>query len=125
MKSIQETFNQIQEAKKEQKEISRIYKDSLENNTAYQQIIEDLKTLKEKKKSIEEDAQAELGRQYVRLEELKQNIKSSKEMLSDIAITSLMDGKKIEVKDEYNNLYEPRYNVSFKKTSAKASFQEE
>lgn len=120
MKSIQETFDQIQTAKKQQKEIGRMYKNSLDNNLEYQRVIEDMKELKEKRKAIEESAQAELGSQYDKLEQLKQEIKTSNEMLSDIAITTLMDGKKVEVKDQYNNLYEPRYSVSFKKTSAKA-----
>lgn len=120
MKSIQETFDQIQTAKKEQKEINQVYKNSLDNNLEYQRILEDMKELKEKKRALEESAQAELGNQYDRLEQLKQDIKTSKEMLSDIAITTLMDGKTVEVKDEYDNLYEPRYSVSFKKTSARA-----
>lgn len=102
-----------------------MYKSALDNNLEYQRVLEDMKELKEKKKSLEESAQAELGRQFDRLEELKQNIKTSKEMLSDIAITTLMDGKKVEVKDQYNNLYEPRYNVTFKKTSAKAELEKQ
>lgn len=102
-----------------------MYKSALDNNLEYQRVLEDMKELKEKKRSLEESAQAELGKQFDRLEELKQGIKTSKEMLSDTAITTLMDGKKVEVKDQYNNLYEPRYNVTFKKTSAKAELEKQ
>jgi hypothetical protein len=36
-------------------------------------------------------------------------------MLNDMAMTMLMDGKTVEVTDEYENQYEPLFTVKFKK----------
>ena len=118
MKNIQEVFNQIQQVKKQIKEIKTIYRDTLTNNGEYQKVIEDLKTLKEKKRQLENSAKDDMGSEFTKLEGLETEMKSSKEILSDIAITQLMEGKLIEIKDEYNNLYEPKYAVTFKKTGS-------
>jgi sugar diacid utilization regulator len=125
MRNIQEVFDQIRQVQKEEYSLREMYKDALSNDTQYQEIIEELKVLKEKKKKIEQETQAQLGNQFVQMESLKQSIRNSKQMLSDIALSNLMDGNSIEVKDEYNNFYEPKFNVSFKKTSAQNNFEQQ
>lgn len=120
MQHLQDVFNELQTAKNEIKSINELYKNALSNNSEYQAIKENLEELKNKKKQIEEDIQAQMGSQYAKLEELKRDIKNNKEMMSDIAISQLMEGKTVEVKDELNNLYEPKFSVSFKRTEVKS-----
>ncbi|MDY0302790.1 MAG: hypothetical protein RBR98_03280 [Candidatus Moranbacteria bacterium] len=109
MKDIQEVFDEIQKLKKERREISREYKYLLDNDASYQTISEELKKLRDQKKKIEDSNKSP------RLDELKNEINALNEMASDIAITQLMNGQSIHIKDEYETEYEPVYKVSFKK----------
>lgn len=115
MKNLQSIFNHIQEMKKDMKTIKKEYADSLFNADDHELIVEELKKLKERKKQIEIRVQEQMGKRYAELEELKEEIESEQEMLNDIAMTTLMDGKTVEVLDEYQNRYEPLFKVSFKK----------
>ena len=117
MQDIQQTFSKIREMKKEQKDIRGMYKDALAQADSYEETVEELKKLREKKKSIEERIQGELGKSWDKHEELKYEIDTHKEMLNDIAITTLMKGETVAVKDEFDNAYEPIWKVNFKKTN--------
>lgn len=99
------------------KEIRDMYKDALSNADNYSEISDRLKELREKKKQIELKVQGQMGKSYEKLEELKQEVSSKEELLNDIAMTTLMDGKPVEVMDEFSNKYEPVYIVRFKKTN--------
>lgn len=117
MKDIQEVFNELQTAKKEMKEIRKEYKDVLTQDAEYQELLEKLNTMRETKKQHELSAQRDMGMRWEKLEELKGEVKSLQEMISDISLSTLMDGETVEVRDEYDNLYEPMYNVNFKKVN--------
>jgi len=109
MQNIQKIFDDIQELKKEQKILNKEYKYSLDHDTSYQELVEKLKKLREKKKNIED------GNKSLRIDEIRHEVSSLNEMISDVAITTLMDGKSIHIKDEYDTEYEPIYKVTFKK----------
>jgi predicted nucleic acid-binding Zn-ribbon protein len=115
MKDLQSIFNHIQEMKKRMKEIKKEYADMLTNADDYEPLLEEIKTLRDRKKQIEIRAQEQMGQRYAELEELKDETASEQEMLNDIAMTTLMDGKTVEVLDEYQNRYEPLFTVKFKK----------
>jgi uncharacterized membrane protein len=115
MKDLQEVFNDLQLAKKESKEIRKEYRDSLSQNTGYQEIVEKMTEMRELKKKLELAVQRDMGTRWEKLEDLKSEIKAMQEMISDISVTNLVDGKSVEVRDEYDSLYEPIYTVSFKK----------
>ena len=117
MQNVQEVFNKIREMKKEQKDLRDMYKDALAQADKYEEIVEQLKVLREKKKEIEARIQAQLGRSWEKLEDLKLEVETQKEMLNDIAISTLMKGETVAVKDEFDNAYEPIWKVNFKKTN--------
>lgn len=117
MQDIQEVFARIQEAKKQQKEIRSMYKDAIDNTPGYKEIVEELKTLREKKKQIELSIKQGMSSELTRLEDLKIDISTDEELLTDIAVTKLMKGESISVTDEYENDYEPTFTVKFKKTN--------
>lgn len=119
MKNIQEVFDRISQIKKEQKNAKGAYKDALDNSDSYRKLTEELKTLKEKKKQTETIIQREMGTEFQKMEDLKLEMESNKEMLSDIALTTVMKGETVEVKDEYGNVYEPVWSVKFKKNESK------
>ena len=120
MNNVQEVFDRISQIKKEQKSCKGAYKDALDNSDNYRKITEQLKALREKKKQSETIIKQELGAQYQKIEDLDLEMKSHKEMLSDTAITTLMKGDTVEVKDEYGNVYEPVWTVKFKKNMSKS-----
>jgi hypothetical protein len=39
-------------------------------------------------------------------------------LLSDAAMTMMMKGERVEVQDEYNNVYDPIFQVKFKKANS-------
>ena len=94
-----------------------MYKDALAQADEYEEIVEEIKTLREKKKQIETRIQAELGRAWEKFDDLKREVETEKEMLNDIALTTLMKGETVEVKDEFENAYEPIWKVNFKKAN--------
>ena len=117
MRDIQEVFNEVQELKTEQKEIRAEYKDALTNANEYEETTEKYKELRDKKKQIESATQARMGARYQKFEEIKNKISELDQLLTDIAMTTLMDGKTISIKDKNANEYEPVYKISFKKRS--------
>lgn len=117
MQNIQEVFNKIREMKKEQKNLRDMYKDALVQADKYDEITEEIKVLREKKKEIEARIQGQLGRSWEKLEDLKIEVDAQKEMMNDIAISTLMKGETVAVKDEFENAYEPIWKVNFKKNN--------
>lgn len=115
MQDIQQIFNQIREIKKEQKDIRGEFKDMLVHADDYEEIVDKAKELREKKKQIESIVQTKMGKRWDRMEDLKIEKEKLDEMISDIAISSVAEGKPIAITDEYENEYEPIYKVVFKK----------
>lgn len=117
MQNIQEVFNKIRDMKKEQKDLRDMYKDALIQADEYEEIVEQIKVLREKKQGIEARIQVQLGRAYEKLEDLKHEVETEKEMMNDIALSTLMKGETVIVKDEWDNEYEPNWKVGFKKAN--------
>lgn len=116
MPNIQEIFNNIQKAKKEQKEIKNMYRDALANSSGYQSTLEELKALREKKKKIEEGLRDDFRAEFDKLEVLKADIDNDTMLLSDAALSEYVKGRPVEIVDEYENKYEPIFKVQFKKS---------
>lgn len=116
MQDIQEIFNRIQEIKKKQKDIRSAYKDALAASGEYVEIAEKIKTLRDRKKQIEATVKEDFSGEFTKLEDFKIDLESDMTMLSDAALTKLMKGETVEVKDEYDNSYEPVFSVKFKKS---------
>ena len=117
MQDIQEIFNRIQESKKEQRDIRKMYKDALDGVQEYQEIQEKIKSLREKKKRIEITIKEQFGSEFTKLEDLKIDIESDTQMITDIALTKITKGETVEVTDENQNEYEPMFSVKFKKVN--------
>ncbi len=119
MQDIQSLFSRSKEISEEQRTIRKEYKDLLSHDTEYTRLTKEMKAMREQKKLVETHAQEQMGTRYQRFEELRDELIDLKQMISDIAMTTLMKGESIEVSDEYDTLYEPQFAVSFKKTNAK------
>lgn len=115
MPSLQEVHARLRAKKREKSEIQKAFKDELVNNPRYQQISEQLKTLKEEKKSIENQAWAAASHDAEKLDLLSLDITADKELLSDIALNMYTKGETVEVIDEHNTRWVPAFSVNFKK----------
>jgi hypothetical protein len=115
MPSLQEVHARLRAKKREKSEIQKAFKDELVNNPRYQQVAEQLKTLKEEKKSIENQAWAAASQDAEKLDLLSLDITSDKELLSDIALNMYTKGETVEIVDEHNTKWVPNFAVTFKK----------
>ncbi len=115
MQDPQEIFNQLEEIKKQQKEIRKEYQDLLGHDGEYKKIKEEFDTVKQTKKTSEIEVQAQMGSSFEKLEELKTERAALEQMLSDIALTNMMKGEQIAITDAHHNEYEPTFAVKFKK----------
>lgn len=94
-----------------------MYADALKQVGGYDKLSQSIKDFREKKKLIEITIQNKMGKAYERLLEIKNEVKAQKEMMNDIAIKDLMDGKTVELVDAFDNKYEPVWSVKFKKVN--------
>lgn len=116
MQDIQEIFNRMQAIKKQQKDIRSAYKEALEVSPEYKEIDDKIKTLRERKKQIENSTKESFSGEFTKLDDFKIDLESDNVLLSDIALNKLVKGETVQVVDEYNNSYEPLFTVKFKKT---------
>ncbi len=116
MRNIQEVFNQIQDKKREIRDIKKMYRDTLDISGEYRELSEKIEQLKAKKKQMEAAAWEEVGSKN-KYETSKLDVKQDREMLTDLAISTLMSGETVKIVDKDNNEYEPKFSVSFKKVN--------
>lgn len=115
MQNIQDIFTRIKQTKTKAKQVKKMYKDALESNTAYREVLEKLDALKLKKKEIETITKETSQGEFQKLDAYKMNIQQDNELLSDLALNHLMSGQTVTVKDEQEDEYEPVFTVRFKK----------
>jgi hypothetical protein len=115
MANIQEIFNRIQENKREKRGYMDMYKDALDSSKEYKEILEKLKELKAQKKEIELRTQEEMGNDYTKIDILSLDMKHDQEMLSDVALNTLIKGEPVKVVDKDQKEYEPVFTVRFRK----------
>lgn len=115
MSQLQDVFHRIQDFKREQKKISKIYRDVLSQKGEYQSIVDEMKTMRERKQQIKDAVEMELSSEMDKLDKIKMEIETDNEMLSDMALNHVAKGEPIKITDKYENEYEPIFKVRFKK----------
>ena len=115
MPSLDEVYGRLCAKKREKSEIQKAFKDELANHPRYKQITDDLKKMKEEKKSIENQTWASASADAQKLDLLTLDIESDKEMLSDLALNMYTKGQTVEIVDEHNVRWVPKFSVAFKK----------
>lgn len=117
MKSVQEIFIRILEASKQKKELQRNYRDALVNLVEYKNVNDEIKNLQIKKKQIENAVQSQLSGDFEKMEQLDSSLRDDAQLMSDVALSRMIQGEAVVVTDEANNPYEPIFNVKFKKAA--------
>lgn len=117
MSDLKDVLQRIRAKKQERKKVNEVFRDVLSQSKRYQEVLEELKALKAKKKHIEIELQRELISESEKAERLAQDLKTDVQLLSDMALTKFMKGETIEVTDENDVKYEPVFKVTFKKSN--------
>lgn len=116
MSTIQDTFFKIQDTKKKQREIRSVYREALSKSYDFQDITAQIKTLREKKKKIEDGIKSEYSRELDMLDDFAEALKTEQDRISDMVLTSLAKGEIIKVRDMRNTAYDPIVKVVFRKS---------
>ena len=116
MSQLDEVYKRIQENKKRQKEIRQMLKDELAHHARYTEAVDEAKTLRDEKKGIEQNIRAQ-NKDFQELEDLKIEIATDQEILSDVALNMYMKEETVEIVDEYEQTWHPVFKVSFKKSN--------
>ncbi|MBI4256470.1 hypothetical protein HY626_00240 [Candidatus Uhrbacteria bacterium] len=116
MPSLEDIYHRLEKNKKRRKEINKMLKDELSHASRYQEIVDEIKTLREEKKGIEQDVRAG-NSDIAELEELKVEIETDQELLADQALNMYVKNETVEIKDEYDQTWYPVFKVNFKKSN--------
>lgn len=114
-RELKDILASIKEAKRKRLFIKKSLKAELEQSKAYQETVEQIQKLKAKKAQIEAAVRQSMEEDIVKSEQLSVFIKNESELLSDTAMSKYLKGENIEVKDDNDVKYEPRFTVRFKK----------
>ncbi len=114
MRDLKTTLNKLKELKAKRAELAKILKvekDQLYTTTDIPRLEETLRVQRKLAKEILEEENRHLIEQ---MEDLKIDIETEKELLSDIALSMLMKGEPVSVETE-DGQYEPSFTVNFKR----------
>lgn len=107
-------FDKVNVNKSKIKELTQVYNDILINTGEYNDLKEQLIKIKSRIEQIKINAEIEMGRDYETLEGLKIEMRSDKQLLSDVAVSKLANGKEAKVEDSHGNVFIPVYNANYK-----------
>lgn len=100
MQDLKTVYERIKEKKRRCREIVRSFRDQLAQSAGYKEVVDQLASLREKKKSIENAVCSSAAADAEKLDLLKLEVKNEEQMLSDIALSMYAGGQTVDVKDE-------------------------
>src|SRR3989338_5640503 len=112
---LQEIHTEIETLKRRRKELNDRFKDELAQTPRHLELKEEMDTLKAERKSIENGIRERSGGEAAELDQIKMEIKSSEELMSDLAFNLIMKEESVELVDANLNRYVPVMLVKFKK----------
>ncbi len=117
MPDLRELHQRIFATKQEKKKLNDIVHDVLAQSKPYQDLLEEIRTLRAKKMQMETEIYREVAQERDRIEHLSEGISSDMQILSDLALTLLMKGEPVEITDENDIKYQPVFKVTFKRAA--------
>ena len=96
------------------REITKMIRDELTQDTRYRELTEEMKKLRDERKSIENEIKSHTASPQ-ELDELKIEIQTDQELLADIALNMFTDKQAVEILDEYDQRWVPLFSVKFVK----------
>jgi len=115
MAQLEQVYQRLQQAKARRRELMKMMKDELSHHQQHQELVEEMKKLREEKKTIEQDLRMNALGIEAELDELKTEIQSDTELLADVALNMYTQGENVEIVDSDDNRYVPLFRVTFKR----------
>lgn len=116
MKDIKQVYLQMQQKKRKKNELGKMIRDALSVHPQHKELTEELKRLREKKKSVENQVMADCLAEADQIDLLKLEISAANELLSDIALSMYVGGQTVEIVDEERGVkLTPTFSVKFQK----------
>lgn len=116
MQDLKEVFVRIDEQKKEARRLKQLITDALKGSREWNDKTDEMKTLKAKRRLVEDAVLSGYQKEIEDLDNLKRSIREDQTLLSDIAMTMLMKGETVKLETEQGE-WEPTIKVSFKQLS--------
>ena len=116
MTDLKDIYQHMLVSRGEKKKINDVIRDVFAQSKAYQEVIDELKALKEKKARLEQDLRSQFVTEMEQIDKFNADLRADAELLTDLALTKLMKGETVEIIDEHEVTYEPVFKVSFKKS---------
>ena len=115
LQQIQDLHKEIIEKTKKKKDLGQVVKDAFENIKEYKELVDEMDKLREKRKQIEVQVRQQYASEFNDLQDIAQDIKDTRMVLSDLIWNEVMKNTSVEVKDEYDNKYVPHIVASLQK----------
>ena len=115
MAELKEIHERMKVKKNEKKDVSQLIRDVFDQSKPYQEVMDQLKTLKAKRLQLQNEIRAGLMSEVEKLDKLTLELQTDAMLMSDLALTMMMKGETVELTDENDVKYEPVFKVSFKK----------
>lgn len=113
---LQLVFNEADKKRNRLRELKAMIKEQIEGKQEYQEIKETGDALKARKKNLIAVVNADNKTECDEIDSLKLDLKSQKQLISDVAISDYVSGKEVRVTDSYGRILEPVFSVKFVKT---------
>lgn len=113
---LQLVFSETDKKRNRLRELKAAIKEQLESKQEFQEIKETSESLRARKKALKLAVDDDNKTECEEIERLEIDIKSQKQLISDVAIKDYLAGKEIKVTDNYGNVLEPVFSVKFVKT---------
>jgi len=113
---LQLVFSETDKKRNRLRELKALIKEQLEGKQEFQEIKETSESLRARKKALKLAINDDNKTECEEIERLETDIKSQKQLISDVAIKDYVAGKEIKVTDSYGNILEPVFSVKFVKT---------
>ncbi len=115
LQRIKELHQEILEKQKKKKDLGQTIKDAFGNYKEFKDLEEEMKKLRERRKQIEAQVRTQYSSEFNDLDEVNQDIKDTKMVLSDLIWNEVMKNNTVEVVDEWDHHYVPQIVASLKK----------
>lgn len=113
-RTAQEIFLDLGKKRKELKELREQLVGHYRTDSRYAQNEELVRQIKEKQKGIIEELKPGIPDLVEKIDLLKTDIASDKQMFSDMVLTKIMKGESVELKDQYEQPCFPMFSVQMR-----------
>jgi len=114
MQSLEQVYLRLQKSKAKRREFNKMIRDELIQDERYRELTEEMKKLRDERRSIENEIKAHTVSPQ-ELDELKIEIQTDQELLADVALNMFMDNESVEIMDEHDQRWVPLFSVKFVK----------